>query len=502
MLTADLLDALRETYTTHVVLPEHGAATMSLWTLHAWAIEAAYVSPFLMFTSPVMRCGKSTAIALVYRTGPRTALASNITPSAIFRYIEIYHPTLIIDEADTFAREDEVMRGILNSGHTRDTACVIRCEGTDNLPKEFSTWAPKVIAGIGKLAATVRDRSIKIAMRRKTPHERVAKLRAQDAEAFVILRRKALRWAGDNVERVKATPPKIPEGLNDRTADNWEPLLAIAELAGGDWPKLAQTAATALSTDAESETIKTQLLADIRTAFGTLDQITTKALIESLIADEGKPWGEFTNAGKPITGHAIARLLRDFGIKPADIWFGDASARGYFRSAFKETWDLYLPDNGDSKSETQRTSTEATTNGQSEVRASEPSPGLRNEANPLKDNKSSESLTSNPPRQEEPNPNPVGIAPASNAAAFSTAPSNWWGSTAKASGSTRSALTSTCARSKNGRGCHDSPPAAATAARATAGIRLVLLALDAHRGGRATRPSADGWPRQPAASNP
>ena len=169
VLTSDLLEALRETYANHAVLPDHGAATMALWTLHAWTIDAAYVSPFLMLTSPVMRCGKSTALALLYRSGPRTAFASNITSSAIFRYVETYHPTLIIDEADTFAH-DEAIRGILNSGHTRDTACVIRCEGDDNRPKEFSTSAPKVIAGIGKLAPTLRDQSIAVAMRRKKPH--------------------------------------------------------------------------------------------------------------------------------------------------------------------------------------------------------------------------------------------------------------------------------------------------------------------------------------------
>jgi hypothetical protein len=158
--TAELLQALVETYSKHVVLPEHGAVAMALWCLHAWAVDASYVSPFLMLTSPEMRCGKSTALSLLYRTAPRTAFASNISPASLFRYIDSCHPVLLIDEADTFARDDEALRGILNSGHTRDTAFVIRCEGDDNTPKEFSTWAPKAIAAIGKLAATLRDRAI------------------------------------------------------------------------------------------------------------------------------------------------------------------------------------------------------------------------------------------------------------------------------------------------------------------------------------------------------
>ena len=298
------------------------------------------------------------------------------------------------------------MRGILNGGHTRDTAHVVRCEGDDHRPKEFSTWAPKVIAGIGKLAETLRDRSITIVMRRKKPKERVIKLRAQDTDAFVILRRKALRWIGDNLEPLKAATPKIPEGLNDRAADNWAPLLAIAEVAGGEWPKLAQTAATALSEDVEGDTIKTQLLSDIRAAFGNLEQITTKALVEMLIADQGKPWGAFGKAGKPITGHAVARLLKDFGIKPDDIWIEGASARGYRCGAFKDVWDLYLPDQEGPKSEIQRTSTEPTTYAQNKVRGPALPLELQNEANALKDNKSSESLTSNPLTPERADPEP------------------------------------------------------------------------------------------------
>jgi hypothetical protein len=152
--TADLLNDLREKYAAHVILPEHGAEAMALWVLHAWSFDASYISPFLRFTSPEPRCGKSRALTLLYKTGPRTALSSNISAAAIFRYIESHSPTLLIDEADSFARDDEALRGVLNSGHSRDTAFVVRCEGDANEPKEFSTWAPKAIAGIGELAPT------------------------------------------------------------------------------------------------------------------------------------------------------------------------------------------------------------------------------------------------------------------------------------------------------------------------------------------------------------
>jgi hypothetical protein len=412
--TAELLEALRGIYAAHVILPdEHGAATMALWTLHAWTIEASYVSPFLMFTSPEMRCGKSKALALLFRTGPRTAFASNISPAAIFRYVEGHQPALIIDEADTFARDNEELRGILNSGHTRDTAHVIRCEGDANEPKEFSTWAPKAIAGIGKLAATLMDRSIILSMKRKLPGEPVAKLRAQDTEEFMNLRRKAARWTNDNLDQLKDARPEIPGALNDRAQDNWESILAIADLAAGEWPKIARAAALALSAAAEAngDTLKAQLLADIKAVFATqnADRVTTKFLIDQLVEDDAKPWGSYGKDGKPITGAGVARLLKDFGIRPTTLKEGKVMAKGYFRTSFREAWERYVPASFSSDSVAEGVSsrnpvtsaTTATTYTQNQSVTSGLWLRIENEANPLKDKDRLRGYDSIPPAPED-----------------------------------------------------------------------------------------------------
>ena len=199
--TSTLLRSLADAYEDYVILPPHGATAMALWNLHAWAPEAAYVSPILMFVSPEPRCGKSTALSLIYRTGPRTAMASNISTAAVYRYIERMRPTLLLDEAETFVGESEELRGVLNSGHTRDTAHVIRVveSGGDYQPKEFSTSAhTKALASIGRLAATLRDRAIILPMKRRKPNEKVTKLRVGDPPQFLMLRRQAKRWAEDN----------------------------------------------------------------------------------------------------------------------------------------------------------------------------------------------------------------------------------------------------------------------------------------------------------------
>ena len=303
-----------------------------------------------MLSSPEMRCGKSTALTLLKWTGPRTVLASNITPAAIYRYIERESPTLLIDEAETFIADKEEVRGILNSGHTRDTAHVVRTVGDNYEPREFSTWAPKALASIGKLAATLRDRAIVLPMRRKKPGEEVKRPRDRDNGAFRAMCEKAKRWAEDNVGRLKAMRPSLPDELNDRAADNWHPLLAIADLAGGDWPDLARRAALALSSDADATdgTIGVQLLAAIRDIFERrkVHALSSAVLVVELTSDQEGLWAEYGKRGEPITAKQVASLLEPYKIKPDVIRDGTRTYRGYKRECFKDAFERYLPSEG------------------------------------------------------------------------------------------------------------------------------------------------------------
>jgi putative DNA primase/helicase len=248
---AQLLDELAAIFHRYVILPRFGAETLALWVVHAWALDASDISPFLVLKSPVMRCGKTTVLVLVQFLTPKSELASNITPAAIFRYIEQERPTLIFDEADTFVNSNDEMRGILNSGHTRASAYVIRTVeiGGDHVAKRFSTWAAKAIAGIGSLADTIADRSITLVMQRKTRDQKVNRLRRRDSPEFGEIRRKALRWTEDNLGALTEADDRteVPAQLHDRAADNWRPLLTIADRAGGSWPDIARKAALALS---------------------------------------------------------------------------------------------------------------------------------------------------------------------------------------------------------------------------------------------------------------
>ncbi len=288
---AALLNEITEILKQYVVLPEHIPETVALWVVHTWTFGASEISPYLAPISPTKRCGKTSLLVLLNWLTRRSEIASNISSAALFRYIEEHHPTLLVDEADSFLESNEELRGVLNSGHTRAAAYVIRCDGQDNKPRRFSTWAPKAIALIGRLPETLADRSIIVAMKRKRRDEKVARLRRRDCEAYAVIRQKSLRWANDNRDALEQADPKELPSLNDRAMDNWRPLLAIADRAGGDWIELATKAALALSgdeTDA-AENIRVELLADIQRAFGADDRLWTTTLLAELAKHPERP---------------------------------------------------------------------------------------------------------------------------------------------------------------------------------------------------------------------
>jgi putative DNA primase/helicase len=345
---ARLLTELASTFTRYLVLPKLGAAAIALWTLFTHCIDAVNIAPILAITSPERRCGKSTLLALLGRLVLRRLPTANISAAALFRAVEAWAPTLLIDEADTFISGSEELRGILNSGHTRELAYVIRTVGDDHEPRKFSTWAAKAIALIGKLKDTLADRSIEVALKRKLRSESVEKLRHADPEVFHALARRCARFAADHAEKIRAARPSMPDGLHDRAEDNWEPLLAIADLAGGAWPKLARDAALALSgaVDPGDDTPRVQLLADIRTVlkdFKGSDRITSEDLTTRLLALEDRPWSECSR-GKPLTKTKLGRLLRPFGVVPGSRRLPDGTTpKGYLLDQFSDAFKRYLP---------------------------------------------------------------------------------------------------------------------------------------------------------------
>lgn len=344
---AELLNEIANVHSRFVVLPPGAADADALWDLHTYLIDLLHVSPINVKTSPQKRCGKSTDLDVHRALVRRPVGASNISAAALFRVVEMLTPTLLIDEADTFLAEKEELRGILNAGHTRSTAQVVRTVGDDHEPRIFGTFCPKAIAVIGALPGTIEDRAIIARMQRRAPGEPIERLRRDRIDAELLpLRRRSARWAADNKSVIRDAEPDVPTTLNDRAADNWRPLLAIADAAGGDWPARARKAALLLSGETliEDADVKVQLLWDLRDIFieRDADKLASETIVEALVKLETRPWSEWRR-GKPLTQNSLARLLKPFRIHPKTVRVGTDTPKGYDRADLVDAWNRYLP---------------------------------------------------------------------------------------------------------------------------------------------------------------
>jgi len=347
---AELLEEIEGILKMYTVLPEGANTVITLWILFAWAHDSFFISPYLVFSSPTKRCGKSTTLTTISKLVPRPLMTSNISTAAFFRSIDYYHPTLMLDELDTFLNNNSDIGGIINAGHDRDGAFVLRVEGDELKPTPFSVWGPKVFAGIGRRKDTLEDRSIIIPMKRKSPGEKVGKIRRDRHSNFKVFRQKAARWSEDHAEVLEAIDPSVPETLNDRAQDNWQPLMAVAEIAGGEWPGKAREAALIFSggSDQDDDSIQVQLLIDIRAIFDAqcVDRISSEDLTKELVEMEDRPWPEYRK-GKEISKTGVARILKPFGIKPKTIRLETGKTpRGYLLEQFDDTFLVYLPEGG------------------------------------------------------------------------------------------------------------------------------------------------------------
>jgi len=342
---ASLLNELAHTYRRFISLPDGGAEALALWIVFTYALDAFDVAPILALCSPLKRCGKTTTEDLTAALAQRPLTAANITAAALYRTVERFAPTLIVDEADTFLLTNLALRGIINSGHSRATAFVIRTAG--HQARLFSTWGARMIALIGRLPATLEDRAIVLPMRRRAPGEAVDRIRRTELRRQLApLRRHAVRWVADHRDALCIADPAVPNELDDRQADNWRPLLAIADAAGGAWPNLARAAARILAESVveADQAAPVQLLADLRDFFATTpaDKLATAAILRYLTRLEDRPWADYAQ-GEPLTPRLLAKLLNGFNIKARQIRQGSATRKGYLRSDFTDAFRRYLP---------------------------------------------------------------------------------------------------------------------------------------------------------------
>lgn len=341
---AALLTALTETIRRFIICEPHTAHSVALWIAMTWFIDVVQVAPLAVITAPEKQCGKTQLLTIIGKLVPRPLTSSSISPSALFRSIDAWKPTLLIDETDACLKDNEELRGLINCGHTRDSAFTIRCVGDDHTPRRFGVWGAKALSGIGHIADTLMDRAIILELRRKLPHENVDRIRYAEPGLFDSLRSKLARFAEDYCNQVRQARPPLPQSLNDRAQDNWEPLLAIAMTASAEWLQIGTTAALKLSGgESVSQTVGAELLADIQEIFSTkgIDRICTTELIKALCSDDEKPWATY-NRGFQIRPRQLATKLKGYGIQSKTVRIGDETAKGYDREQFTEAFSRYV----------------------------------------------------------------------------------------------------------------------------------------------------------------
>jgi hypothetical protein len=333
----------------------HAHVAHMLWTAHTHSMHAWESTPRIAFLSPEPGSGKTRALEVSELLVPRPVEAVNTTPAYLFRKVSdpAGLPTILYDEIDTLfgpkAKDNEEIRGMLNAGHRRGAVagrCVTRGEVVQT--EELPAYCAVALAGLHNLPDTLLTRSVVIRMKRRAPGEKVTPYRRRVylAEGHG-LRDELAAWGA--AYTMGSEWPQMPPGIADRDADVWEALFAVADAAGGDWPKLAREAAVALVADAKAavgESLGIRLLADIRQVWDETEGMHTEALLAQLNNLDEAPWGDLK--GKPLDPRRLSRFLRDYEIHPADIRafvpdLGEEKVRkGYKRCDLHDAWERYL----------------------------------------------------------------------------------------------------------------------------------------------------------------
>ena len=324
-----------------------------LWVAETHVADAFDVAPYLHIKSPEKQSGKTLLLEVIELTAWEAVLTSNISPAALFRVMNDRHPTLLFDEVDAVfpsrktsgdpSREE--LRALINSGYRRG-AKTLRVGGPrrDKI-EEFDSFGPKGLAGIGELPDTIADRAIPIRLQRKPRSVKLSRWRRRlvKEEAAGVADRLSLALAEFRPPLLSDEWPVLPDQLSDRGQDLWEPLLAVADYAGDEWPSRGRAAAILLHTGADqaSETLGIRLLGDLRAVWPDRgDKVFTRELLEALNGLEESPWGDWY--GKPITARFLADKLRPYGPTSRKVNIGGTTLQGWRRVDFEDPWNRYL----------------------------------------------------------------------------------------------------------------------------------------------------------------
>jgi len=345
---AELLDDVESFLRRFVAFPSEAAAVaVTLWAAHAHAVASFESSPRLALLSPEPGSGKTRTLEVLDLLVPNPLHVLNASAAVIFRAVDAEHPTLLLDEVDVIfghrSKDDnEDLRGLLNAGHRRG-AQVPRCVGPSHEMRRFDVYAAVALAGLGDLPDTLMSRSIVVRMRRRAPGETVQPYRQRvHALEGRELHDRLVDWTAGIGDELAAAWPTMPVGVEDRPADVWEPLLAVADAAGGVWPERARSACVELVQVAASgeASLGVRLLGELREVFGEADALFTETILDRLHKLDEAPWADLR--GKPLDGRRLARMLAQYEVRSTTVKVDGKALKGYRREHLHDAWTRYL----------------------------------------------------------------------------------------------------------------------------------------------------------------
>jgi hypothetical protein len=357
---AEILDAIRAFVRQYVVLTDEQADAVSLWIAHTWVVGATDVTPYLRINSATKRCGKTRLAEVIACLAQNPRFTTCISTAALFRLAHKYagYMTLIVDEIEgtlSGKEKSSELTALLNAGWRRGLT-VPRAERSRQggfVVREYETFCPKVLVGLGRLADTVEDRAITIVMQRKRDDEVVHDFFWQEANNEAEPIRQALKaWSSSpkTMERLRSMRPEMPRNLSDRARESWRILVAIADLAGNGWSERASKAMLALEHTREDAALNVRLLVALRDIFAQKQtaKLTVQEIAEGLQELDDPPvpedfWRWVAVSDWRRFGVWLARTLKPFGVKPKKVRINGETKQGYELADFAEAFARYLP---------------------------------------------------------------------------------------------------------------------------------------------------------------
>jgi hypothetical protein len=340
-----VLDEARGFLGRFAVLPTAAAFdALTLWCAHTHAVQAFNASPRLAVLSEHPASGKTRVLELASLLSHDPTMEVDVTGPALVALISQRHPTVFLDETDQIfgangGESHRSLRAVLNSGY-KQGATVSRRSGGSYVQQ--SIYGAVGFGGLGILPRTLMSRSVVIRMAQRRPEQKIEPFYPKLHEPTGAAIGAALgSWASAVSLELAVSWPALPEGIQDRAAEIWEPMLAVADAAGGDWPERARAACTELALDVAAEPVQApgqRLLADLRKIWGESGNLPTAVIITRLFALPASPWAaQWPAASAP---RELAALLAPYGVQPVKVRCGEKTAQGYKRLDMDRAWDV------------------------------------------------------------------------------------------------------------------------------------------------------------------